>query len=114
MMRFWSLISKDANHFVSENAVQIEPEWNFNVTETKKKQPILPNCWECSQQVGRSARYCPKCGADQRKRPMEVPWWLLITLLIGVIAFVGLLSYAATREDEWHKFERELRQEYGP
>lgn len=88
-------------------------EWNLNVIDTKTKPPLRSRCWECSEPIGTSAKICPNCGADQRKRPIHVPWWLLITLLAGVLAFIGFIAYAANRGNEWRKFKNEIRKEYG-
>lgn len=112
----WGFAAEAVNKETSETPLIRTVEAPFYAALPKAKPPRtkLRQCWECSADIGWTARYCPKCGADQNKKPIHVPWWLLITMFVLIISFIGFLAFFGTRETEWQRFERELRQEYGP
>lgn len=78
----------------------VDPRFEFTEpprTERPSRKPTyrvnkkqLLRCWECDEPIGRTARFCPHCGADQKKRPPP-QWVVVVVLSVAVVLVVAAL-----------------------
>lgn len=57
----------------------------------------LKKCNTCSNEIATNAKFCPKCGA-KNKKPIYKRWWF-----ISIAVFVLIIATGGNRMEKWEK-----------
>ena len=75
----------------------------------------MSTCWECHKEIGKTARACPHCGADQRKKP-HPPWVYAVAICIAIpsaVLITNSIFRSVEEAEQWQQFEDELQEQWG-